>query len=113
MSQSLSQLIVHIIFSTKKRQPFLINLLERQQLYDYSSGVLKKYHCSALAIGGIEDHVHLLVHLSKNIALSTLIETLKTASSKWIKTTYSKTLYKNFYWQTGYAAFSVSYSQVS
>ena len=78
MSQSLSQLMAHIIFSTKKRRPLLTDPSHRQPLYDYLEGILKNHQCSALAIGGTADHIHLLIHLSKNMALSTLIETLKT-----------------------------------
>ena len=114
MSHSLTQIWIHVVFSTKDRQLFLKNTADREHLYRYLCGIAKKCDCPLLAIGGAEDHIHLLTHLSKNIALSDFIETLKASSSKWIKSINNadSAQLKNFYWQTGYAAFSVSQSNL-
>lgn len=111
MSQSLSQLWVHIIFSTKKRYPFLTDVSVREQLYTFMNGTCSKLNCPLIAVGGIEDHVHLLVGLHKNISVAFLVEKLKKTSSKWIKTLAHNGLNK-FYWQNGYGAFSVSQSSL-
>ncbi len=110
MSQSLSQLWVHIIFSTKNRRPFLKDALVRERLYDYIKAICHAKNCDVNIINGIEDHVHLLVGLHKNISLSKLIEEIKRSSSKWIKA-LDNSLHQ-FYWQSGYGAFSVSQSQL-
>ena len=114
MSQSLSQLWIHIIFSTKNRYPFLYDISLRQRLYAYIQGICKTLESPVMAIGGIEDHLHLLVNTSKNISLSKFIEEIKKSSSKWIKTASSNdVMLKKFYWQNGYAAFSVSHSNLT
>ncbi|MFA6037746.1 MAG: IS200/IS605 family transposase [Legionellales bacterium] len=113
MSQSLSQLWVHIIFSTKKRQPFLKDFDTQERIYDYISATCRNLQCNVIAIGGVQDHVHLLVNLNKNIALSDLVEKIKKSSSKWIKTLNDQNSDLNdFYWQRGYGAFSVSQSNL-
>ena len=112
MSQSLTQLWTHIIFSTKERRPFLKNTIERKQVYDYLAGIAHRSQCEVGSIGGIEDHVHLLINVSKNIALPDFIRQMKASSSKWIKESLSSPQLVNFSWQIGYAAFSVSQSNV-
>ena len=113
MSQSLSQQWIHIIFSTKNRYPFFQTAALRERIYDYMAGICRAQKCHAAIIGGVEDHIHMLVHLNKNLALSAFIEEVKSSCSKWIKTLddHSNELNK-FYWQAGYAAFSVSQSQL-
>ncbi len=110
MSQSLSQLWVHIIFSTKNRHPFLKDALVRERLYDYIKAICHTKNCNAKIVNGIEDHLHILVSLHKNISLSKLVEEIKRSSSKWIKTLDHSLC--QFYWQNGYGAFSVSQSNV-
>jgi putative transposase len=105
MSQSLARNVVHIIFSTKNREP-LIAPEVRPDLFAYLAGVLNAIDCPAIRVGGVADHVHLLFVLSKNIALSKAIEEVKKESSKWAK----ERVHAKFYWQTGYGAFSVSAS---
>jgi len=107
MPQSLSRLIVHIVFSTKSRMPVL-NELIRGELYQYLAGALRNLKCSAITIGGAVDHVHVLCMLSKNLALAKLVEELKTGSSKWLKTKGPHL--HSFHWQNGYGGFSVSTS---
>ncbi len=104
MGQSFSRLAVHIVFGTKHRYPFIDRAIE-PELHAYLGGVCKALDCPPVAIGGVADHVHILCFLSKKIPLMDLLEELKKRSSKWIKTKGNP--YRNFYWQDGYAAFSV------
>ncbi|MGR3174272.1 MAG: IS200/IS605 family transposase [Candidatus Scalindua sp.] len=110
MSQSLSNILVHIIFSTKLSKPFIAQAIKKE-LYSYMASILKDCDCSPIIIGGIEDHVHVLCKLSKTRSMSSVIEDVKKKSSKWIKTRGVE--YKNFYWQNGYGAFSIGKSQVN
>ena len=110
MSQSLSQIWLHIIFSTRNREPFLPEKQVREKVHGYLAGICKEMKSPALMVGGIEDHVHILCNQSKNLALKDLIQNLKQDSSKWIKREWPN-LY-SFYWQQGYGAFSVSPSHV-
>lgn len=109
MSQSLSQLYVHLTFSTKDRLPFLKEKVE-QRFHTYLAGILKKYESPAIIINSVPDHVHILFHLSKNYALAKLIEQIKKESSKWMKTIIGGNTI--FFWQGGYAAFSISSSKL-
>ena len=98
MSQSLSDLWTHIIFSTKKRHPFLNDPTIRKRVHDYLERTCQNLNCRVLKIGGVEDHVHILLRLSKSITLSALIERVKNNSSKWIKSLNSQDIMlKKFY----------------
>jgi REP element-mobilizing transposase RayT len=108
MGQSLSHLLVHSVFSTKDRHPFLRSEEIRKEIYAYMAGILKNLECHPIKIGGVEDHVHILSSLSKNIAFSELIGRLKGSSSKRLK---EKGVH-GFGWQNGYGAFSVSESNI-
>ena len=105
MSQSLVKNYVHLVFSTKYRQPLITATVE-DELYAYLGGTCKSLECHPIKVGGYRDHVHILCMLSKKIALMKLLEEVKSHSSKWIKTK-EKGL-ENFYWQNGYGAFSVN-----
>ena len=105
MSQSLSKLYVHIVFHTKNNI-FKIRKQDKQELYAYMGSIIKDNGSIPILINGVEDHVHILCVLSKNIALAKLVEEIKRHSSRWIKTKDS--YYANFSWQGGYAGFSVS-----
>ncbi len=107
MPQSLANLLVHIIFSTKNRLPLIKQKVEKQ-LYSYMARVFKECDSPAIIIGGTENHVHILFSLSKRYRLSKVVEDVKKSSSKWIKTKGPE--YKNFYWQNGYGAFSIGTS---
>ena len=107
MPQSLAQVLVHLIFSTKNREPFLSDDI-RPELHPYMATILKGKESSAILINSLEDHSHVLFHPSKNHALYDVIESLKKDSSKWIKTKGRN--YRGFHWQSGYGAFSVSQS---
>ena len=110
MPQSLSQLYVHLIFSTKHREPTLLSPV-REALHAYLAAVLHNQDSPALKVGGMSNHVHALFRLSKNLALAKIVEEVKTSSSKWLKT-QGRAL-ANFHWQSGYGAFSVSESSVA
>ena len=110
MAQSLSEIYVHIIFSTKHRKPFLQHDVQNN-LHAYLSGICKNLGCPALQTGGVADHVHLICRLGKEATLVLLLRELKRDSSKWIKENYAKL--GAFQWQQGYGAFSVSPTQLS
>jgi putative transposase len=109
MGQSLSQLYVHLIFSTKGREPLLLGAL-RGQTHAYRAAVLNNHGSAALKVGGTSDHVHALFRLSKNRALAEVVEEIKTSSSKWMKT-QARGL-GGFHWQGGHGGFSVSAGEV-
>jgi REP element-mobilizing transposase RayT len=107
MSQSLVKNLVHLVYSTKNREPW-IPKEHRDGLYAYQAGIFKEWDSPALIIGGVEDHVHALFSLSKNHALKKIVEEVKKGSSKWMKSDGPRNPF--FYWQAGYGAFSVSES---
>ena len=104
MPQSLSFVLVHVIFSTKDRLPLLRQDV-RADLYAYLATVARNAGCECYRVGGVADHVHLAIRLARTTSVAALMEELKSASSKWIKT-QSPALAK-FAWQRGYGAFSV------
>jgi putative transposase len=106
MPQSLAQLYTHIVFSTKNRAAFLQERALRDETHAYLGGVCHNLHSPALAVGGVEDHVHILCRLSRTCAVAVLIREMKRESSKWIKTRRADM--RAFAWQTGYGAFSIS-----
>ena len=109
MGQSLVQNYIHIIFSTKHRQPLITGAVE-QELHAYLGGICNRLECQVIKVGGYVDHIHILCKLSKKITLIKLIEEVKSHSSKWIKTKGDE--FENFYWQDGDGAFSVNPAEV-
>lgn len=111
MPQSLSQIYIHLVFSTKNRQP-LIHESIAPELYAYMAAVLHD-ECKSPAkiIGGIEDHLHVLPNLSLTHSVAGVVEAAKTSTSKWLKTKGPEL--RQFAWQTGYGAFSVSRSNLN
>ena len=109
MSQTLTSLLAHLVFSTKNRTLIITPEIE-PELFAYMGGILKNYESRLLDAGGTSDHVHLLVSQSKNIALAKLMKEVKQGSSLWIKTADSQ--FRAFQWQEGYAAFSISQREV-
>jgi putative transposase len=107
MSQSLSRVLVHLVFSTKHRVAVLSPAIQ-PELHAYLSGVLNAVECPAIQTGGTVDHVHMLFGLSRTCTIADLVETVKTSSSKWLKTKGPE--FAGFHWQGGYGAFSVSQS---
>lgn len=107
MSQSLSNILVHIVFSTKNRESFIKESIS-SELYAYITKICQSYDSPIKQIGGMPDHVHLLLSLSRKISLADLVKKIKSNSSRWIK---SKGIgYKLFAWQNGYGAFSIGQS---
>ena len=104
MPQSLSLVILHLVFSTKDRQP-LIGPSARAELHAYLAEVARNMGCECFRVGGMADHVHFAIRLARTVTVAQLVEDLKTSSSRWMKGR-SPDLYA-FAWQRGYGAFSV------
>jgi REP element-mobilizing transposase RayT len=109
MPQSLALVIVHLVFSTKDRQP-LLGASVRPSLHAYLATVARNIGCECYRVGGVADHVHLAVQLPRTLTIAGVVEELKTSSSKWLKT--QATGLAAFAWQRGYGAFSVSPSDL-
>ena len=103
MSQSLSSLLVNLIFSTKDRCPFLGESDLLQPTYAYLGGILRRVQCPAITIGGAADHVHAFFQLARTQNVAKVVETLKSSSSQWLKSQGIPA----FAWQRGYGRFSV------
>ena len=110
MPQSISSVHIHLVFSTKNREPFLRNAEIRKEMHSYLGGVSKKLDCSPLIVGGTEDHVHLLCRLARTITQADWVKETKRVSSLWIK--QRDHALAAFAWQGGYGAFSVSTSAI-
>ena len=104
MPQSLSQVILHIVFSTKERRPWIDPPI-RPRLHAYLATVCRDCECQAYRVGGMADHVHIAVRLARTISQAALLEQIKKTSSIWIKTQGSP--YAGFFWQAGYGAFAI------
>jgi putative transposase len=109
MPQSLAQVWLHLVFSTKERRPFLQDDTFREEMFRMLSFHVKESKCVSASVGGHIDHVHLLVGLSRTITIAKLVEDIKTETSKWAKSVHGGT--SVFAWQSGYGVFSVSHSK--
>ena len=109
MPQSLSKVIIHIIFGTKDRQPWLDSGV-RPRMHAYLATICRDLDGEFVHVGGVADHVHIVTTLARTLSQAQLTEQIKKASSKWIKELDPR--YRGFFWQRGYAAFSVSPSQL-
>ena len=109
MSQSLASIKIHVVFSTKSRLP-LLEIDIRSECYKYLASVAQNHGSKVYEVGGMEDHIHILLTLPRTVTISKLVEVLKSSTSRWIKTRKQSLSY--FAWQTGYGAFSVSESQL-
>ncbi|HRD64582.1 MAG TPA: IS200/IS605 family transposase [Candidatus Competibacter sp.] len=107
MPQSLSRVLVHLVFSTKHREPFIVPEV-RPRLHAYIVGILDNLKSPSLQTGGVEDHVHILCALGRTISQADLVEEVKKSSSKWMK---AEGGVPGFSWQAGYGAFSIGESQ--
>ncbi|HVZ41704.1 MAG TPA: IS200/IS605 family transposase [Candidatus Kapabacteria bacterium] len=105
MPQSCTSLFHHIIFSTKNRLPQISDDLATQ-LYPYVGGIIRDCDSSLIAIGGMPDHLHLLVNISKEKSVAEILRIVKANSSRWIHQTFPEQ--STFAWQSGYGAFTVS-----
>ena len=110
MPQSFARVVLHVVFSTKNRVPFLKDPDIRARLHAYMAGVLQNIGCEPILINGVEDHVHILCNLSRTITIAKLVEEAKTEPSKWMKEQGAAC--RDFFWQGGYGSFSVSQSNV-
>ncbi len=109
MASTLTKLLIHITFSTKHREPLIPEALE-PELYGYIGSICRHMGSPLLAMGGVADHVHMLVSLNKTVTLSELMLNIKRDSSKWIKD--NGPALGAFGWQDGYFAFSIGESGV-
>lgn len=105
MPQSLAQILVHLVFSTKNREPWLDDDL-RNELHGYIGGIVENKKGTLLKSGSVPDHIHLVIAHPRTTAPSGLVQDIKTGSSRWLKTKGAK--YVNFHWQSGYGIFSIS-----
>jgi REP-associated tyrosine transposase len=106
---SFTSILIHCVWSTKKREPFLSSDV-RNRLWPYLGGIARENKMKALAVGGVADHVHMLISLPGTLSVSKALQLLKGNSSKWIHDTFPKL--HSFEWQEGYGAFSIGISAV-
>ena len=107
---SKTRILVHIVFSTKYRQP-TISLNHKRRLYAYIHGIIQKYRCKTLRINGLADHVHILIDLHPSVALATLVKEIKQSTSLWMKNEID---FKKFSgWNEGYYAASIGANEES
>ena len=106
---SFTSILIHCVWSTKKREPFLSSDV-CNRLWPYLGGIARENKMKALAIGGVADHVHMLISLPGTLSVSKALQLLKGNSSKWIHETFPKL--HSFEWQEGYGAFSIGISAV-
>jgi len=109
MGHTYIRLIVHTIFSTKQRVPYL-SRPQREEVFTYMGGILRGLNCEPLHINGVADHAHMVFRLNPIAPIAEVIQKTKANSSKWIHE--KRLLHRTFAWQRGYAAFSVSESSV-
>jgi putative transposase len=108
MSGTYTNLLYHIVFSTKERRQLITSAIE-DDLYDYIGGIIRGLKGVNLEIGGVSDHIHILAKLKPTISISDAVRDIKANSSKWLN---EKSRIYKFAWQDGFAAFTVSESQV-
>ena len=110
MPQSLAKIYLHIVFSTWRREPFLADQRLRSEMHAYLGSVHEEYNSPTIAVGGTDDHVHVLCTLSRTHTVAKVVMETKRKSSKWVK--QREDMLSMFHWQNGYGAFSVSHSNV-
>ena len=110
MPQSLSSVLIHLVFSTKYREPFITPTIE-PELHAYLAAVCRECGSPTLTINGTMNHIHILFTLSRTMTISKLVEEIKKRSSKWIKSEGDE--FQKFQWQIGYGAFSIGESNVT
>jgi putative transposase len=107
MAQSLLSILIHLVVSTKNREPFITPAIE-PELPAYLATIFREWKSPSLLVGGMHDHIHALFALSRTVSVANMVEEVKTSSSKWIKRQGRE--FWNFHWQAGDGAFSVSQS---
>jgi putative transposase len=109
MSHTYCSSLFHCVFSTKERRKTIVPEI-RPRLWAYMGGIARDHQMKALAIGGMEDHVHLLLSLPSSMSIAAAMREIKSASSHWMHETGAM---EEFEWQEGYEAFSIGSAQVS
>jgi REP element-mobilizing transposase RayT len=109
MANSYTSIYVHFVFSTKNRQKIIADDL-KDRLWAYMGGIARENKMKPLAIGGTDDHVHLLISLPSTLSIAKTIQLIKGGSSKWVHDAFPQ--YQYFQWQDGYGAFTVSVSRI-
>ena len=109
MPQSLSRVIIHVVFSTKDRRPWLDPDI-RPRMHAYLATVCRDCDCEAYRVGGVADHVHIATRLARTLSQADFVEKIKKTSSAWIKQQGEP--YHSFFWQNGYGGFSIGWSQM-
>jgi REP element-mobilizing transposase RayT len=109
MAHTYSSVLIHCVFSTKERRKHIRPEFQ-QELWAYIGGIARARGMKALAVGGIEDHVHMLLLLPADVELSAAMRTIKAGASKWIHARFGQ---RAFEWQEGYGAFSIGISQLA
>jgi len=110
MPQSLSNVLLHIVFSTKEREPWL-DVEARARVHAYLGTICRDIGSMFVHVGGVSDHVHIVSTLPRTMSQAELVERIKKTSSKWMKDLDVR--YRGFSWQRGYAAFSISPSKLA
>ena len=108
MPSTYANLTYHVVFGTKYRKPTLTDAI-RSDIYSYIAGIIANKHGRAIEIGGIADHIHVVTSCPATIAVADFVRDLKANSSKWLREDKAQ---RDFQWQTGYGAFTVSRSQI-
>lgn len=109
MAQSLAKVYIHIVFSTKDRKNYITDEMAIR-LYAYICKICTSIDCPIHQIGGMKDHVHILLEQSRTIPISKILEKIKANTSYWIRSQFPNR--KDFSWQSGYGVFSVDYNSV-
>ena len=109
MPQSLSAVYIHLVFSTKNRQPFLRDPIIRKQMHSQLGGISKTLACAPILIGGVHDHVHMLARFGRTITQAEWVKEVKRVSNLWVRKQIGLSAFE---WQGGYADFSVSESNL-
>jgi REP element-mobilizing transposase RayT len=110
MAQSLSKILVHTVFSTKDRYPYLRDQTVRNEMHHYLGGILANLKCQPIVVGGVNDHDHLWCALARTCAASDMVKEVKRGSSLWIKSKGG--ILRDFSWRNGFGVFSVGFSHV-
>ncbi|MEX2606987.1 MAG: IS200/IS605 family transposase [Kiritimatiellia bacterium] len=111
MPQSLAQIYLHLIFSTRERESWITPIL-RHEMHAYMAGISRELDAPAIQVGGVSDHVHVLAHFPRTLTVSKWVELLKTQSNRWFKQQSTENNRNLFAWQKGYGVFSVSPSHL-
>jgi REP element-mobilizing transposase RayT len=109
MPDTYTSLSYHIVFSTKSREPWITADIE-QRVWSFLGGIANKHGMTPRRIGGLEDHLHIVIDVPPTLAVSKAVQLLKGGSSRWMRQTFPEL--ESFSWQDGYGAFTVSHSQL-